>query len=104
MRRSPSGWDASWRAIPDPARPGTGPSPPPAARGDLDKAWSAAVAAWIRATLGADRGVMLRGDLDRLVIHAVIPERATRLSPRDPGVAITGLLSEWEAFKAGWNR
>ena len=72
--------------------------------GDLDGAWSAATAAWIRAVLAPDRGVVLRGDLDRLVVHAIIPERAARLSPRDPSVAHTGLLSEWEAFKASWTR
>lgn len=72
--------------------------------GDLDRAWHAATAAWIRAVLAPDRGVILRGDLDRLVVHAIIPERAARLSPREPAVALTGLLSEWEAFKASWTR
>jgi len=72
--------------------------------GDLDAAWSAAAAAWIRAVLTPDRGVILRGDLDRLVVHALIPERAARLSPRDPSLALNGLLSEWEAFKASWTR
>ena len=74
------------------------------ASGDLDTAWNSAAAAWIRAILGRDRGVILRGDLDRLVTQAIIPERAARLSPRDSSVAVTGLLSEWEAFKAGWSR
>jgi hypothetical protein len=74
------------------------------ASGDLDTAWSAAAAAWIRAALGRDRGVILRGDLDRLVVQAIIPERAARLSPKDSSVAVTGLLSEWEAFKANWSR
>ena len=72
--------------------------------GDLDAAWSRAMAAWVRAGLGRDRGVNLRGDLDRLVVHAVIPERAARLSTREPAVAAAGLLSEWEAFKASWAR
>lgn len=72
--------------------------------GDLDRAWSAATAAWIRAALAPDRGVILRGDLDRLVVHALIPERAARLSPRDSSLALTGLRSEWEAFKASWTR
>lgn len=76
----------------------------PRASGDLDTAWSAATAAWIRAALGRDRGVILRGDLDRLVVQAIIPERAARLSPKDSSVAVTGLLSEWEAFKANWSR
>lgn len=74
------------------------------ASGDLDSAWSAATAAWIRATLGRDRGVILRGDLDRLVVQAIIPERAARLSPKDSSVAVAGLLSEWEAFKTEWTK
>ncbi|HJR59115.1 MAG TPA: hypothetical protein VJ813_06955 [Vicinamibacterales bacterium] len=72
--------------------------------GDLEAAWSAASAAWVRAALARDRGVMLRGDLDRLVVQAIIPERAARLSPKDPSLAVTGLLSDWEAFKASWTR
>jgi hypothetical protein len=76
----------------------------PRASGDLDTAWSAAAAAWVRAALARDRGVILRGDLDRLVVQAIIPERASRLSPKDSSVAVTGLLSEWEAFKANWSR
>ena len=72
--------------------------------GDLDTAWSRAMAAWVRAVLTSDRGVILRGDLDRLVVHAIIPERAARLSPNDPSRALTGLLSDWEAFKASWTR
>jgi hypothetical protein len=72
--------------------------------GDLDRAWSAATASWVRAALAPDRGVILRGDLDRLVVYALIPERAARLSPKDPSLAVAGLLSEWEAFKASWTR
>ena len=72
--------------------------------GDLSRAWSAAAASWIRAVLAPDRGVVLRGDLDRLVVHAIVPERAARLSPKEPSVALAGLLSEWEAFKASWTR
>ena len=74
------------------------------ASGDLDGAWNAATAGWIRAVLGRDGGVILRGDLDRLVVQAIIPERAARLSPKDSSVAVAGLLGEWEAFKAGWTR
>lgn len=72
--------------------------------GNLDAAWNAAAASWVRAALARDRGAMLRADLDRLVVQAIIPERAARLSPKDPGAAMTGLLSDWEAFKASWTR
>lgn len=72
--------------------------------GDLDRAWNAAFAAWVRAPLASDRGVTLRGDLDRLMIQAIAPERAARLSPRDSKHALTGMLDEWEAFKSAWTR
>jgi hypothetical protein len=72
--------------------------------GDLDRAWSAATAGWILAPFGHDRGAALRADLDRLVVQAIIPERAARLSPKDHTQAASGLLKEWESFKASWQR
>jgi hypothetical protein len=70
--------------------------------GDLDGAWNAALASWVRATLAPDRGTALRGDLDRLMVQAIIPDRAARMNTRDTTAVITGLLAEWESFKAGW--
>jgi len=67
--------------------------------GDLQGAWDGAQAAWVRAPLGPDRGAALRGDIDRLVLRAVIPERS-----RAVGRAPEALLEEWEAFKDKWNR
>lgn len=72
--------------------------------GELERAWNAALAAWVRAPLARDRGVTLRGDLDRLVIHGIAPERAARLSPRETKQALAGMLSEWESFKNAWSR
>ncbi len=72
--------------------------------GDLDRAWSAAIAGWVRASLAHDRGAALRADLDRLVVQALAPERAGRVPARDRDQAIAGMLSEWEAFKASWAR
>ena len=72
--------------------------------GDLDRAWSAAMAGWVRASLARDRGAALRADLDRLVVQALAPERASRVPARDRDQAIAGMLSEWEAFKANWAR
>jgi hypothetical protein len=72
--------------------------------GDLDRAWNAALAAWVRAPLARDRGVALRGDLDRLVIQAIAPERAQRIAPRESKQALAGMLSEWETFKTSWSR
>jgi len=68
-------------------------------QGDLQGAWDAALAAWTRATLAPDHGAELRGDLDRLVQRAIIPERA-----RTTGQAPEALLQEWRTFKERWNR
>ena len=48
------------------------------ASGDVERAWHAAMAGWVRASLADDRGVALRADLDRLVTQAIIPERAAK--------------------------
>ncbi len=73
-------------------------------RGDLERAFNAAAAAWVRAPLARDRGAALRADVDRLMVQAILPERAARLQPRDRGQALTGMLGEWEAFKTSWTR
>src|SRR5690348_12260504 len=72
--------------------------------GDLERAWAAAAAAWVRAVLARDRGATLRADLDRLVTQALIPDRATRIAPRDRHEAIVSMTSEWEEFKSTWMR
>lgn len=89
--------------------PGCGPASywlAAAARGagDSDAAWSKAMSAWLRAPLTRDRGAALRADLDRLVLQALIPERAAKLTGREAGQATATLTAEWEAFKAGWSR
>jgi hypothetical protein len=66
-------------------------------QGDLQAAWDAAQAAWVRAPLAADRGAALRADLDMLVNRAIAPERARVLA--QPADAIR---QEWETFKARW--
>jgi hypothetical protein len=65
--------------------------------GDLQSAWNAAEAGWLRAPLAADGGTALRGDLELLVLTAIIPERA-RLLAQPPDV----LQHEWEGFKERW--
>lgn len=80
---------------------------PAAARsmGDLDRAWTAAVAGWLRARVSADQGVALRADLDRLVQTAIIPERARELAgrSRDTKDAVDAMNAEWEHLKTEWN-
>ncbi len=70
--------------------------------GDLERAWQAAIAGWVRASQAPDGGAPLRADLDRLVTQTIIPERATRLKISDPRQAAAGMANEWAAFKEGW--
>lgn len=72
------------------------------ASGDLDRAWSAAMAGWIRGTLAHDRGVALRADLDKLVTEGIIPDRAAKATARDRRQIQTALGAEWESFKKIW--
>ncbi len=66
-------------------------------QGDLQGAWDAAQAGWVRAPLASERGVALRDDLDRLVLRALVPERA-RQSGQSPDL----VRLEWERFKERW--
>jgi hypothetical protein len=68
-------------------------------QGDLQGAWDAAQAGWLRAPLASDLGEALRADLDRLVLQAIVPERAKALG--QPPEQIQG---EWEKFKERWQR
>ncbi len=69
------------------------------AQGDLQAAWDAALAGWVRAPLLADRGVALRADLDRLVLRAIVPDRA-KATAQTPET----LRQQWEQFKERWNK
>jgi hypothetical protein len=68
-------------------------------QGDLQAAWDAAQAAWVRSPLAADQGAALRADVDRLVQRAIIPDRA-KSSAQSP----QALQQEWERFKDRWKR
>ena len=70
--------------------------------GDLDRAWDAALAGWVRASLGSD-SAELRADLDRVVIEALIPERARARPVREQADAVASMRAEWDAIKAAWN-
>ena len=73
-------------------------------RGDLDRALDAATAAWVRAIYARDRGIALRADLNRLVVEAILPERAARLGVREQTAALARMIAEWDAFKERWSR
>jgi hypothetical protein len=70
--------------------------------GDLDRAWSAAIAGWIRATLDRPNSEQLRADLDRLVAQALIPERARTRPSRENEDPVEKLREEWNNVKAHW--
>jgi hypothetical protein len=73
------------------------------ASGDIERAWNAALAGWLRATLTDDRGMGLRADLDRLVTQAIIPERASKQTAKgDAREAAAAMLNEWNGFKKKW--
>ena len=72
--------------------------------GDLEEAMNQATAAWVRASLGRDRGATHRADLDRLVVQGILPDRAGRLPGKDHTQALAGMIGEWEAFKGRWAR
>jgi len=70
--------------------------------GDLDRAWSAAIAAWVRSTLDPAATAQLRVDLDRVVEQALIPERARSTPPREGPEQVEMLRAEWALVKQNW--
>jgi hypothetical protein len=66
-------------------------------QGDLEAAWYAVEAGWVRATLAADGGVEQRLALDQLMLLAIVPERARAL-----GQSVDDLRLRWEQFKERW--
>jgi hypothetical protein len=68
-------------------------------QGNLTEAWDAALAGWVRAGLTTDQNADLRGDIDRLMLRGIIPDRAKATAqPAD------ALRIEWERFKERWSR
>ncbi len=75
------------------------------AAGDVERAWSAAIAAWVRAAQAGPKGAALQADLNRLVIQVVIPERARQLvanSPEGAAASAAAMRKEWESLKQAW--
>jgi len=84
--------------------------------GDPDRAWNAAVAAWVRTSLAAEPESRsetseavhpeaiqaLRGDLDRLVTQALVVERARLRPAREQQDAAAALRAEWDLVKEQW--
>ena len=70
--------------------------------GELDRAWDAAVAGWVRARLAGERSAALRADLDRLVLQGIIPDRVERMTQEQRAAAESQLKAEWELVKESW--
>jgi hypothetical protein len=68
-------------------------------QGDLQGALDAAQAGWVRATLAPDGGAALRADLDRLVLRAIVPDRA-----KASAQSADQMRAQWEQFKERWSR
>lgn len=75
--------------------------------GDLDGAWNAALAGWIRADLWPDTA-LLRADLEQFVLQTLIPERAQakvgqRLDTRAAIAEIAVMTDAWRAITLRWS-
>ena len=70
--------------------------------GELQHAWDAAVAGWVRARLAGDRSPTLRADLDRVVMQGIIPDRAGRMAPDQREKAASQMRADWELLKERW--
>jgi hypothetical protein len=71
---------------------------------DVERAWGAAVAGWIRAREMGPAGLRLRDDLDRLVTQGILPERARLMSPADARSMENVLKARWDEFRTLWEK
>jgi hypothetical protein len=74
--------------------------------GDLNAAWDAAAAGWIRSG-SQPESTQLRTDLDRFVMETLIPERAQARTGQRPdakptATEIAEMTEEWRAIGARW--
>lgn len=70
--------------------------------GELQRAWDAAVAGWVRARLTGDRSPALRADLDRVVTQGIIPDRVGHIARDQREAAASQLRADWELVKERW--
>lgn len=70
--------------------------------GDPLRAWNAAVAGWVRATLNPAAVASTRGDLDRLVGEALAVEVGRLRTGADPQESIAAVRGEWQLIKTQW--
>jgi hypothetical protein len=70
--------------------------------GDLDRAWDASSAAWVRAMWSPDTSARLRDDIDSFVTQILIPDRVRSRPPREQADAAAVLQAEWDVMKGQW--
>jgi hypothetical protein len=71
--------------------------------GDIERAWDAAIAGWVRVSQLGQRGASARGELDALVTRAIIPDRARAIDPASPEAAAANMRSQWDSLKRAWS-
>jgi hypothetical protein len=69
---------------------------------ELERAWDAAVAGWVRARLVGERGTSLRADLDQLVLEGIVPDRVRYLRAEQRAAAESQYKADWELVKEKW--
>ena len=68
--------------------------------GDLERAWGAAIAGWIRSRGLGEKSDALRADLDRFVTRVLLPERALQAAPNaDARPALAMFIGQWDEIK-----
>jgi hypothetical protein len=72
------------------------------AQGNLERAWQAAIAAWVRAPIAGPSALGLRTDVDRLVREGVIPDRGREAPEAEKETREAALRAEWELVKEKW--
>jgi tetratricopeptide (TPR) repeat protein len=72
------------------------------AQGELERAWQAAIAAWVRAPLAGPGALALRADVDRLVREGIIPDRGREAPEGERETREAALRAEWELLKEKW--
>jgi hypothetical protein len=70
--------------------------------GDVVRAWDAAVAGWVRASLNPESVTAIRADIDRLVTEALAIELGRSRGGPEPQDAIAATRADWELVKSQW--
>jgi hypothetical protein len=71
-------------------------------RGDIVRAWDAAIAGWVRASLNPESAPTVRADIDRLVTEALAVELGRSRGGPQPDDAIAATRGDWELIKSQW--